>query len=319
MLKNIEYQSYLFCLLAIFIFSTNELVGKFIDTSITPISITSYRFFIGSILLSLFLFSKKDKYLPSVSWKYILIISLIGVLNVGISMYTLQLGIYYGQASFSAIIVSSNPLFVSIFAIFILKEKLHIKNFICLLCGLLGMSMVILGQLSVSGDSLNVFLGILFSVIASITFALYTVLSKQQIKKTNSIFFNTISFFAGAFMLLIFGLLSKQDFSFSSDLNVILGMLYLGIFVTGFAYIAYFEGLKNIKASIGTSFFLLKPVFASFLAFFLLKETLSILQVLGVLIVIISLTVMTKMSNRNNSSQSEMTGFFTSFRGGTTK
>ena len=283
-----EYQSYLLCLLAIFIFSTNELIGKFIDTSITPIAITAYRFFIGSFLISLFLLLNKKKYVPKVSMKYILVISSIGILNVCISMFTLQLGIYYGQASFSAIIVSSNPIFVSIFAYFILKEKLYFKNVICLICGLLGLILVIFGQFSNVGNSINVFLGILYSVIASITFALYTVLSKQQIKKTNSIYFNTISFFAGASVLLIFGLLTNQDMSFSFDLNVVLGVFYLGIFVTGIAYIAYFEGLKNVNSGIGTSFFLLKPVFASVLAYFLLKETLTFIQIIGVVVVIIS-------------------------------
>ncbi|MCL2063287.1 MAG: DMT family transporter [Candidatus Cloacimonetes bacterium] len=288
MTKLTEYNSYFYCVLAIFIFSTNELVGKFIDTSITPIAITSYRFFIGSFFLALFILRNKKKYVPNVSIKYIFIISIIGILNVCVSMYTLQLGIYYGQAAFSAIIVSSNPIFVSIFAIFILKEKLTIKTVVCLVSGLLGLSLVIFGQFSNTGNSINIVLGILFSIIASITFALYTVLSKKQIKKTNSIFFNAVSFFAGALVMMFVGLLSRQDMSFTFNRNVILGMLYLGIFVTGIAYIAYFEGLKNVKASIGTSFFLLKPVFASVLAYFLLKESLTFLQIIGVLIVIIS-------------------------------
>ena len=281
-----EYQSYIYCLIAILFFSTHEVVGKFIDSSITPIAITFYRFIIGGILIFIFVIINNKKYLPITNINYILKCSLIGALNVCISMFSLQLGIYYGQATFAAIIIGSNPIFVSIFAHIILKEKLTLKTIICIIIGILGMGLVILGKFSNTGNSKNPFLGILFSVIASVTFALYTVLSKQQIKKSNIHYFNSISFIAGSFLLLILGLIFKQDMSFSTDFKIIFGVLYLGIIVTCLAYFLLFEGIRHINASIGSSFFFLKPVFASVFAYFLLKETLNFTQQLGIIIVI---------------------------------
>ena len=286
-----KYNSYIFCLIAIFIFSTHEVLGKIIDSSITPIAITIYRFFIGSFLLSLYLFFNKKKYLPTPNIKYILIISAIGALNVCISMYSLQLAVFYGQASIAAILIGSNSLFVSIFALFILREKLYLKNFICMILGLLGLLLILYSELITSTDSNSSFLGILFALIASVTFALYTVLSKQQIVKSNSLYFNAVSFFSGALVLLIIGLISGQDLSLSSNILNNLSVLYLGIFVTCIGYVLFFTGLSKIRTSVGSSFFLLKPVFASILAYVILHETLTITQMIGILVVIISIFI----------------------------
>jgi len=67
--------------------------------------------------------------------------------------------------------------------------------------------------------------------------------------------------------------------------------LYLGIFVTGLAYLLFFEALKKIPAATGSMFFFMKPVIASVLAFLLLNEKLSLMQIIGILFVIESLTI----------------------------
>ena len=43
--------AYLFSVIAIFFFSTVEIAGKLIDSEISPLNITVYRFLIGSIFL----------------------------------------------------------------------------------------------------------------------------------------------------------------------------------------------------------------------------------------------------------------------------
>ena len=289
------YKSYIYCFLAILFFSTHEIIGKFIDSSITPIAITFYRFIIGGLLISIYVFFNRNKFLPVINLKYIIICSCVGALNVCISMYSLQLAIFYGQASFAAIIIGANSLFVSIFGFFILKEKLSSKNVICLIVGCIGMGIVILGNFSNIGDSKNVLLGVFFAVLASITFALYTVLSKQQILKSNIHFFNSVAFSAGAIFLLIFGVFTNQDMSLGKDLNIIIAVIYLGVVVTCLAYFLLFEGIRNINSSIGASFFFLKPVFVSILAYFLLNETLNLTQILGIVVVFGSMTVQLKL------------------------
>ena len=286
-------KNYLFCFLAIFLFSTIELVGKMIDKSVSPIAITCYRFFIGSVMLFIVYFIKGRRI--KINIYDFLNMCLVGILNVCVSMYMLQLGIYYGQASLSAIIISSNPIFVGIFALVILKEKFGLSHILCWIFGIIGLSLVIFGQYAFIDDSINLSLGVMFSVLAAVTFGLYTVLSKAIILKNDILLFNAISFLAGGIVLFIMGLVSKQQMLFVLDIRNVISVLYLGVFVTGIAYMLFFEGLSGIKTVSGSVFFLLKPVFASILAIIFLKESLSFLQILGVMIVIISLVLATNI------------------------
>jgi drug/metabolite transporter (DMT)-like permease len=65
-----------------------------------------------------------------------------------------------------------------------------------------------------------------------------------------------------------------------------LKILYLGVFLSGVAYITYMEALKILTASKGAMVFFLKPVIASMLAVVFLGESLSFKTVAGTLLVL---------------------------------
>ena len=119
-------RNYFFCFLGILLFATLEIAGKLIGENISPTAITAYRFLLGSLLL-LFPAIHQWKKLPQkIGVRDWLKMAYPGCLNVGIAMFSLQLSIYYGKASMAAILISSNSIFVAIFAALILKEKLKI-------------------------------------------------------------------------------------------------------------------------------------------------------------------------------------------------
>jgi drug/metabolite transporter (DMT)-like permease len=65
-----------------------------------------------------------------------------------------------------------------------------------------------------------------------------------------------------------------------------LKILYLGVFLSGVAYITYIEALKILTASKGAMVFFLKPVISSILAVIFLGESLSFKTAAGMLIVL---------------------------------
>lgn len=284
--------AYISCILAIFFFSTLEFVGKLISNEISPLAITVYRFYIGSLLLALpaILALKKNKIRLSIT--DITHIAIPGIINIAVSMYLLQLAIYYGKALIAAILISSNSLFVSIFAYYILKEKISYNRLIGIIIGILGMLMIVIGNRGADYiPSKSLSLGVLFSVLASISFALFTVLAKKNIKVYGSLVFNSISFFIGASVLLLMGLVLKVDFSLTPSFYNISSILYLGLIVTGLAYLLYSNALQKIPASLTSSFFLLKPVFASVFAVIILKESFSVWQALGLFLILFGLNI----------------------------
>lgn len=284
------YRAYLYCIITIFLFSTLELCGKLIGSGVSPDSVTVYRFFYGGIFLYVLfkLYEKKPERLDKKD--YIKIIGC-GILNVCISMMFLQLSITYGKATVAAVLISANPLFVSVFARMILKENMDRKKIIALILGIAGICMLVYGSgvLESTSESRNISLGITFGILSSMTFALYTVLSKKYIIKYGNLRFNSLSFFWSSLILaLAYSGMGKYPVYDITIKNTSL-LLYLGIFVSGLAYFLYGQALKKISAFEGASFFMLKPVFASIMNFFIIGETLNAFQIGGIGVILLGM------------------------------
>jgi drug/metabolite transporter (DMT)-like permease len=215
----------------------------------------------------------------------------LGILNVVVSMLLLQMAIYYGKASLTAIIVSMNPLFVSIFAFMLIQEKLSRYQVYSLVLGLMGLVVIILSEQDFSsGSFVNLPLGIVFAVLAGITFALYTVLTKRAVQKLGNRITNCVSFLVGGLCLSVLNLALGKTMLFEPSLRNISLILYLGIVITGAAYLFYFEAMKALSAAKASIYFFLKPAVASILAFFFLQEQLSVVQIIGIILVMLALS-----------------------------
>ncbi len=291
---------YLLILITIILFSTLEVTGKLIGADISPFSITLYRFLLGGVILLPFAYKQTKEKEVKLKGKEVFKLTLPGLINVSISMLFLQLAIYYGQANISAILISSNSVFVALFSYFILKEKLSLYKALGLLIGLLGIIIIIMNHEVSSNEVLNAPLGILFACISSISFGFYTVISKKYIKTYGNVLTNSISFLGGSLLLAIISLIFGFDISFNFTSRNIIFIAYLGIFVSGLAYLSYFAGLKRVSTVVGSSFFFLKPAVASILAYIIFKETLTFWQIMGIIIVIVgvNLEVVRDLINR---------------------
>lgn len=299
---------YLLILFTIILFSTIEVTGKLIGTDISPFAITLYRFLIGGIFMLPFAYKQQKELKTELSGKVIFKLSVPGFINVSISMLFLQLAIYYGEANISAILVSSNSVFVAIFSFLILKEKLSLYKILGLAIGLAGIIMIIMNyQVSADKSVINAPLGVLFACIASVTFGFYTVISKKYIKVYGNVVTNAISFLGGSLLLAVISLIAGFDISMDITGKNILFISYLGIFVSGIAYLTYFAGLKRVATVVGSSFFFLKPAIASILAYFIFKETLNTWQIVGIFVVIVgvNLEVIRDIINRRKSRLKE--------------
>ena len=284
-------KSNLYSLLAICIWSSLELAGKLLGEGISPFAITAWRFLIGGAVILPFAVAQglKDKVKLTVS--SILTLGALGILNVVVSMLLLQLAIYYGKASLTAIIVSMNPLFVSLFAFIIIKEKLTRYQLYSLALGFAGLVVIVIGEQDLSlGSFENLPLGITFAVLAGITFALYTVLTKRAVSMYGNRIANSASFLIGGAVLTGLNLTIGKSMLFEPIARNIILILYLGIIVTGVAYLLYFEGMKELSAARASVYFFLKPALASILAYIFLAEHLSLIQTLGIILVMLALS-----------------------------
>nr|WP_243467474.1 DMT family transporter [Acetivibrio straminisolvens] len=213
-----------------------------------------------------------------------------GILNVVFSMNLLQLSlsIAYAKAAIVAVIFSSNPIFVAIFAAIMDKERIPLFKAVGMLLGVLGIAAI-----SIDGQALgdiNI-LSPLLALMSAVLYGLYTVVGRRASSKIGSLKMNAYSFLIGSLALLPF-LLIKDIPVFKFDYSACLQVVYLSVFVTGIAYLTYFMGLTRTGAGSGSMVFFLKPVLASLFAIVFLSERVTLNLVLGTALILLGMAVM---------------------------
>ncbi|MDE4542147.1 DMT family transporter [Thermoanaerobacterium sp. R66] len=293
-------RGYIYLIITVLFFSTYEVVGRMLTGIVNPLQINFIRFFIGGlILLPVAIKNIKSKNLR-IAFKDFWLLVLIGLTNVVFSMSFLQIGINMTSASLSAVIFSSNPLFVMITASILLNEELNRTKIYGLIFGVIGLVIVFYKQLISGGNHIT---GIVFLVLSSIMYGVYTVLGKKFTVKYDSVVMNSLSFIIGSLLLIPLLLYNKYPV-FNLPLKAIPQMLYLTVFVTGIAYYTYFLGLSNVNTGVGSMVFFAKPILASIIAAIFLSEKITIQLVIGTIVILIGILIVQKdnitiFSNKN--------------------
>lgn len=270
-------------------FSSMELAGKLIADQMTPLQVTFLRFTIGFLILFPFALLEMHGKNSRIRSRDVLWLIALGICNIPVAMVLLQYAVSLIPASLAAVIISSNPIFVALFARLILKEAITAQTVIGLVVGIFGLTLVTdILHLTAVGNSK----GIVAALGASVFFALYTVLSKKAVRRLGGLMTNTGSFFFGNLAVLCILLFRGEPLFRGLSVSTIGPILYLGIVVTGLAYLAFLRGLSYVEASKGSVIFFLKPIVASLLAMVILQERLESHMLIGTLFVIVGSVIM---------------------------
>jgi len=268
--------------LTITVFSTYEVVGSTLAQDIHPLWVNTIRFSIGGlVLLPLAIKTMHEKQLRLRS-KDLLALFGLGLLNAGVCMSLMQYSLQYTEASTAAVLVSSNPLFVSLLSVFIFKEPLTKDKIAAVLVGITGMILV------AGGLRLENALGPMLATAASVVWAIYTVAGKRLSQRYGSLVLNSFSFLlGGGFLLILATGLGIPPTGIKG--NNLLLLIYLGVIVTGIGYYAFFTGLLYLDTTIGAAVFFFKPVLATLFAFLLLGEPITVGKIAGTMVILVAM------------------------------
>ncbi|MEA1885401.1 MAG: EamA family transporter [Thermotogota bacterium] len=294
--------AYLFWTIALLLFSSLEVVSKPIMGEVDPFTMTFMRFFIGglflffiSVLVSRLSYKKalknlvKGEKITSPRYQKIiradfLKIVFIGSLNTIFSMTMLQLSVKYGNASSAATLISTSPLFTALFAYLIISEKVSKRKKFGIVLGLVGI--IIFGFGMLEGDTLA---GILFGIIAAVTFGMYSVLLRIHIARYGPLRCTAYSTLIPSLIYGFFLIITGQFTIPALDAQGWVIVFYLGICVTGIAYYALLEAVNRMGATIAMRLFYVKPVVATAFALSFLSEPVGPIKIIGMGIIIFSL------------------------------
>ena len=293
-------KGYLYILITTIFFSTMEIMLKITAGGFHPLQITVLRFSIGALVLLPFALRHLKKKNCRLNSKDLSYLALTGFCCVVISMVVYQMAVLYSDASVVAIVFSCNPVFVMILAALILKEKVYKYSIISILVSLAGM-LVTIDPFHAKGSAT----GTVLSVLAAITFALYSVMGKKHGARYGSVVTTCFSFIFGAAELLVLVLLTKTAWfgGFLTDIglgvfantpiftgitaDLLPSLLYIGVGVTGLGFAFYFMAMEETSAITASLVFFIKPALAPILAFLILQEPLTSTKIAGIALILI--------------------------------
>ena len=259
---------------AMLIFGTIGLFVKNIELSSSEIALT--RGFIGGVTLILATIFLKEK-ISFEAIKNNLYLLIFSGLAVGLNWIFLFQGYKYTSISNATLSYYFAPVFVTILAPFILKEKLTLSKFLCVLMALVGMFCIV-GVDGINGGS--DLIGIAYGLLAAGFYA-SVILMNKFLKEIDSIEITVIQLISATITLLPYVLYVEGLGILSVSSVSIPYILILGIVHTGIAYLLYFSSLQGLKGQTIAVLSYIDPVFAIIISAVILKEQLGFLQIIG--------------------------------------
>jgi drug/metabolite transporter (DMT)-like permease len=250
---------------------------------VDPFTLLTLRFGIGGLLLVLVQLQRNRGFLKTFSSKDW--VSIIFLAIVGISGHTLlqAYGLLYTSATNTGWIVAIMPIFITIAARLFLGERITARRMIGILVGFCGIFLVISkGVFSLSIFRFGSTFGDILALISAITWTAFTVGGKGFLSRFSPLAAITPIMIVGCLITLPFTWLKWEwDILFRLSLTGWTGILFLGVFCSGLAYLFWYSALEKNDSGIVGIYLYLEPLVTLIGAYFLLKEEIQWITLWG--------------------------------------
>lgn len=269
--------------------STMGVFGKFLyQDGVHPLNVVTLRAIIAFVTLGAALALLRGR-LPRIEPGHILLFAALGLIGISCNYAAFFLALDLATLSTAIVLLYTYPVFVMLGAVLFLNERFTMVKLAALSATLLG-CIFITQAYDPAALRLN-FWGVMFGFAASLTKAVYTLLSKRFLRHYDPWTTVFYAFGFGAFFLLLFVAPSGL---FDLDLSAHSWFLIAAIawLPTLIGYSLFVVALNYLDASRASVLATLEPVAAVVLAALLLGETIAAIQVAGVAAVVFGIVLL---------------------------
>ena len=294
-MSNSKLIPYMEAVFAVVIWGASFIATKVVLRDISPVMIVWLRFLMGVIILGIAVGVRKQfLLLHKNEWLYF---ALLGFLGITFHQWLQSNALQTSEASTTAWIVSTTPVFMALLGWIVLKERLGWIKIAGILLAFVGVLLVVY-----DGDLRAISLrsfgqpGDILILISAINWTVFSVLSRRGLKQypaTLMMFY--VMFIGWLFTSILF--FATQNIAEIGNLttNGWLGITFLGVFCSGLAYIAWYDALQALTTAQTGVFLYIEPLVAVAVAFIVLGEAITAASLLGGAIIILGVWLV----NRN--------------------
>ncbi|RJQ38219.1 hypothetical protein C4559_01975 [Candidatus Microgenomates bacterium] len=280
--------------LASFLGGATSSVTKIGLVQIPPLSFAFLRFFIASLFVILFVF--KTKKILNMLKDFISLspVSLFATVNIILFV----IGIKTTTATIGQLLYAGTPLFTSLIAYILLKEKLNFQKIIGVILGFIGVCVIVFLPIIQKGEAFSGDLKGNFLIgMAVISWSFYMVFSAKAQKKYSP--FEVVSMFIFLTTVILFpfflaDLNSNYGWWVFLNFKSVISIFYTALIATVFPFLLNQYAIKHGGSVFASTVQYLNPIFAFLAAFFLLGERLTLGVIIGALLALLGVFFVTR-------------------------
>ena len=266
------------------------------------LSIAVFRLTIASLILISIAFFKKVK-LKSIEKKDLLLMVL-GGFFLAFHLISWITSLKFTSVANSVALVTTNPIFVGLFSVLLLKNKLEKEIVIGIVLSVLGSFLISRGYSGASIETTNHVLGDMLAIFGAIFASGYILIGSIVRERVETFEYILVIYTITSVILIVITLFAS--FTFMKGQNVFTGFLvksYLFVFLlavvsqllghTSFNYV-----LKFLKPDFVAIIILGEPIGASIFAYLIFGETVSLVQLVGMAFIFLAVIIASKKGGR---------------------
>jgi drug/metabolite transporter (DMT)-like permease len=238
------------------------------------------RFLLASLLMALIAIFKGIR-LPQ--WRDVPLLVALGFFAVSLHHVALNIGQQGISAGASSVLAQSSPLFSTLLARLVFKDRVSLWRWGCVLLGFVGVVIVVSGDKGMGAINAH---GLLV-LLAALSWSLYFALQKHHARRYDGFSLGCYAVWSGTLLLLIY-LPGLADAVMHAPTRAQWAVLMLGVFPSALAYLAWGFVLKHVDLSRATMTLYLIPPTAMGIASWGLGERPTLMVLMGAVVVLIS-------------------------------
>ncbi len=258
---------------------------KSVFSEIPPLAFNAVRMTLAALVLSaIWLAREGTPTMPLQDW-----LKLWGVGLLGNAVYQILfvIGLDLTTSSTSSFLIGTIPVWAALLATMLGWEKLTRRTWLGILSAFVGVTLVTLGS-PVNHSRENSLVGNGLTLLAAISWAGYTVFSKDLLKRYSPLRVAAVGLLLGVPGLWPFAVAQALQVPWSTlSLTAWGSIVYTSLLPIAFAYLIWSYAIQTIGAARTAVFNNLVPIVTLALAFLLLHEPMTWLQILGGAIIVL--------------------------------